>query len=124
MAQQKTDAEDLCVTLVRPDRKDGKPRFGKLGIRQWIESVFGTHRLLNKRDQLRNVASGASRSHSFPPGAQSLGLSSWLLAPGFTTGAQRLGDEKINDVAELPLSWSESIKGSKSRMDSATTRKM
>jgi transposase len=35
--------EDLGATLVRPDRKDEKPRFGKLGrIRQWIESVFDT----------------------------------------------------------------------------------
>ncbi|MBT2512520.1 IS982 family transposase [Arthrobacter sp. ISL-30] len=33
--------EDLGATLLRPDRKDEKPRFGKLGrIRQWIESVF------------------------------------------------------------------------------------
>ena len=30
-------------TLVRPDRKDEKPRFGKLGgIRQWIESIYQT----------------------------------------------------------------------------------
>ncbi|MDR7084092.1 hypothetical protein J2X01_003400 [Arthrobacter ginsengisoli] len=29
--------------LVRPDRKDEKPRFGRIGrIRQWIESVFDT----------------------------------------------------------------------------------
>ena len=35
--------EDLGATLVRPDRKDEKPRFGRLGgIRQWIESVFDT----------------------------------------------------------------------------------
>ena len=35
--------EDLGATLIRPDRKDEKPRFGKLGgIRQWIESVFDT----------------------------------------------------------------------------------
>lgn len=34
---------DLGATLIRPDRKDEKPRFGKLGgIRQWIESVFDT----------------------------------------------------------------------------------
>jgi hypothetical protein len=34
-------AEDLGAHLVRPDRKDEKPRFGKFGgIRQWIESVF------------------------------------------------------------------------------------
>ena len=31
------------ATLVRPDRKDEKPRFGKLGgIRQWIESINDT----------------------------------------------------------------------------------
>jgi Transposase DDE domain len=30
----------LDATLIRPDRKDEKPRFGKLGgMRQWIESV-------------------------------------------------------------------------------------
>ncbi|MFI8413587.1 IS982 family transposase [Paeniglutamicibacter gangotriensis] len=35
--------EDLGANLVRPDRKDEKPRFGKFGgIRQWIESVFDT----------------------------------------------------------------------------------
>jgi hypothetical protein len=35
--------EELGATLIRPDRKDEKPRFGRLGgIRQWIESVFGT----------------------------------------------------------------------------------
>jgi len=35
--------EDLGATLIRPDRKDEKPRFGKLGgIRQWIESIFDT----------------------------------------------------------------------------------
>ncbi|MET4093487.1 hypothetical protein ABIB51_000393 [Arthrobacter sp. UYCu712] len=35
--------EDLGATLVRPDRKDEKPRFGRFGgIRQWIESVFDT----------------------------------------------------------------------------------
>jgi hypothetical protein len=34
---------DLGAHLIRPDRKDEKPRFGKLGgIRQWIESVFDT----------------------------------------------------------------------------------
>jgi len=31
------------ATLVRPDRKNEKPRFGKLGgIRQWIESIYNT----------------------------------------------------------------------------------
>ena len=31
------------ATLIRPDRKDETPRFGKLGgIRQWIESVYQT----------------------------------------------------------------------------------
>ena len=35
--------DDLGATLIRPDRKDEKPRFGKLGgIRQWVESVFDT----------------------------------------------------------------------------------
>jgi hypothetical protein len=35
--------EDLGAHLIRPDRKDEKPRFGKLGgIGQWIESVFDT----------------------------------------------------------------------------------
>ena len=35
--------EDLGATLVRPDRKDEKPRFGRFGgIRQWIESIFDT----------------------------------------------------------------------------------
>lgn len=35
--------EDLGATLIRPDRKDEKPRFGSFGgIRQWIESVFDT----------------------------------------------------------------------------------
>ncbi len=34
---------ELGLTLVRPDRKDETPRFGKLGgIRQWIESVYQT----------------------------------------------------------------------------------
>ena len=33
----------LDATLVRPDRKDEKPRFGKLGgVRQWIESIINT----------------------------------------------------------------------------------
>ncbi|MGH2945305.1 MAG: IS982 family transposase [Solirubrobacteraceae bacterium] len=33
----------LDATLIRPDRKDEKPRFGKLGgIRQWIESICQT----------------------------------------------------------------------------------
>jgi hypothetical protein len=33
----------LDATLVRPDRNDEKPRFGKLGaIRQWIESINDT----------------------------------------------------------------------------------
>lgn len=36
-------SEDLGAHLIRPDRKDEKPRFGKLcRIRQWIESVFDT----------------------------------------------------------------------------------
>jgi hypothetical protein len=31
------------ATLIRPDRKDERPRFGKLGgIRQWIESTYQT----------------------------------------------------------------------------------
>jgi hypothetical protein len=31
------------ATLIRPDRKDEQPRFGKLGgIRQWIESIIDT----------------------------------------------------------------------------------
>jgi hypothetical protein len=34
---------ELEATLIRPDRKDEKPRFGKLGgMRQWVESVFDT----------------------------------------------------------------------------------
>lgn len=34
---------DLGATLIRPDRRNEKPRFGKLGgIRQWVESVFDT----------------------------------------------------------------------------------
>jgi Transposase DDE domain len=33
----------LDATLIRPDRRDEKPRFGKLGgIRQWIESINDT----------------------------------------------------------------------------------
>jgi hypothetical protein len=33
----------LDATLIRPDRKGEKPRFGKLGgMRQWIESVYDT----------------------------------------------------------------------------------
>jgi hypothetical protein len=33
----------LDATLVRPDRKDEKPRYGALGgIRQWIESIINT----------------------------------------------------------------------------------
>lgn len=33
----------LDATLIRPDRKDEKPRFGKLGAsRQWIESIINT----------------------------------------------------------------------------------
>jgi hypothetical protein len=36
-------AEDLGANLVRPDRKDEKPRSGRFGgIQQWIESVFDT----------------------------------------------------------------------------------
>lgn len=36
-------SEGLGAHLIRPDRKDEEPRFGKLGrIRQWIESVFDT----------------------------------------------------------------------------------
>lgn len=35
--------EHLGAHLIRPDRKDEKPRFGDFGgIRQWIESVFDT----------------------------------------------------------------------------------
>jgi len=33
----------MDATLIRPDRKNDKPRFGKLGgIRQWIESIYNT----------------------------------------------------------------------------------
>ena len=33
----------IGATLIRPDRKDEKPRFGRFGgMRQWIESVFDT----------------------------------------------------------------------------------
>jgi len=33
----------LDATLIRPDRKDEQPRFGKLGgVRQWIESTYQT----------------------------------------------------------------------------------
>lgn len=39
---ERTVAE-LDATLVRPDRRDEQPRFGKLGgIRQWIESINDT----------------------------------------------------------------------------------
>jgi hypothetical protein len=35
--------DDLGAHLIRPDRKDERPKFGKLGgIRQWVESVFDT----------------------------------------------------------------------------------
>ncbi|MET3768808.1 hypothetical protein ABIB15_001492 [Marisediminicola sp. UYEF4] len=35
--------DELGAHLLRPDRKDEKKRFGKLGgIRQWVESVFDT----------------------------------------------------------------------------------
>jgi hypothetical protein len=35
--------DELGAHLIRPDRKDEKKRFGKLGgIRQWVESVFDT----------------------------------------------------------------------------------
>ncbi|WP_282858311.1 IS982 family transposase [Pseudoclavibacter helvolus] len=35
--------DELGAALVRPDRKNEQPRFGKLGgIRQWVESVFDT----------------------------------------------------------------------------------
>ncbi len=35
--------DDLGAHLIRPDRKDEKKHFGKLGrIRQWVESVFDT----------------------------------------------------------------------------------
>lgn len=34
---------ELGAVLVRPDRKDERPRFGSLGpVRQWIESIFDT----------------------------------------------------------------------------------
>jgi hypothetical protein len=34
---------ELDLTLVRPDRMNETPRFGKLGgIRQWIESIYQT----------------------------------------------------------------------------------
>ena len=33
----------MDATLIRPDRNDEQPRFGKLGgIRQWIESIIDT----------------------------------------------------------------------------------
>jgi hypothetical protein len=33
----------MDATLIRPDRKGEKPRFGKLGrVRQWIESIYNT----------------------------------------------------------------------------------
>ena len=35
--------DELEAQLIRPDRKEEKKRFGKLGgIRQWVESVFDT----------------------------------------------------------------------------------
>jgi hypothetical protein len=35
--------ESIGAQLIRPDRRDEKPRFGDFGgIRQWIESVFDT----------------------------------------------------------------------------------
>lgn len=35
--------DELEAQLIRPDRKNENPRFGKLGgIRQWVESVFDT----------------------------------------------------------------------------------
>lgn len=35
--------DELGAHLIRPDRKDETPRFGRLGsIRQWVESVFDT----------------------------------------------------------------------------------
>lgn len=38
-----TFVEGIGAHLIRPDRKDEKPRFGSFGgIRQWIESVFDT----------------------------------------------------------------------------------
>ncbi len=38
-----TIVSSLDATLLRPDRKGEKPRFGKLGqVRQWIESIYQT----------------------------------------------------------------------------------
>lgn len=37
--------ESIGAHLIRPDRRDEKPRFGNFdGIRQWIEPVFDTHK--------------------------------------------------------------------------------
>lgn len=42
-AEFEQTVSSLDATLVRPDRRDEKPRFGKLGgIRQWIESITDT----------------------------------------------------------------------------------
>ena len=47
----------LDATLIRPDRKNEKPRFGKLGgIRQWIESINGN-------PQRPTLARGSRRPH-------------------------------------------------------------
>ena len=50
----------LQATLIRPDRKGEKPRFGKLGgMRQWIESVYDTAKgQLSLEDHGGHIAEG------------------------------------------------------------------
>jgi hypothetical protein len=50
----------LDATLIRPDRKNEKPRFGKLGgIRQWIESINDTLKgQLSLEDHGGHIAEG------------------------------------------------------------------
>jgi hypothetical protein len=56
----------LDATLIRPDRKDEKPRFGKLGgIRQWIESINDTLRA----NSPSRITAGTSPTASGPASA-------------------------------------------------------
>jgi hypothetical protein len=66
------------ATLVRPDRKNEKPRFGKLGgVRQWIESIYNT-----TKDQL-NLEHGGRIPEGEKP------LSAMMISPPVSSCALR-----------------------------------
>jgi hypothetical protein len=86
----------LDAQLIRPDRKDEKPRFGKLGgVRQWIESINDTLKgqlSLEDRGGHTPRASGHASANAYSPSPPASG----------TTGCSGKQDNSTRPAATSP----------------------